>query len=555
MQLAALAALVLVVYARAIGYGFIAFDDPSYVTDNEVVRQGITRSGLWWALTTSDRFYWHPLTWVSHMVVCQFAGLNPAAHHAVNVTIHAATVVLVFAVFRSMTGRPWPSAMVAALVAVHPLNVESVQWIAERKELLAAFFWFATIASYARYARRHTIGNYAMTIAAFALALMSKPVVVTLPIVLLALDIWPLRRTSTVSVRRLLIEKAPLAAMSACSMLLTYVGQVRAGATALLAHTTLAERVTHALAAYAIYVGQVCWPHDLAILYPYRSMVGLPIVAIGAALLVAGTVLAVATNRRTPHVAAGWIWFVVGLAPTIGLVPVGAQAHADRFMYLPAVGLFLAAVWLVADFVPPRIAIAAAGIALTLLTAAAIGQSRYWVDSVTLMRRTVEVTGDNPVARHLLAVSLAEEGRLDEAVENYRESLRLAPRNPLALENLGIALATLHRPQEAAAVFAEAVRQRPDYGEAHYGLGATLLDLNRRADARAELLASQRLPLPADYAAQASFRLGLIAAYDGDLARARDEFAAALRLQPDFAEARANLREAEARLARQGVRH
>jgi Flp pilus assembly protein TadD len=550
MQLVALVALVLAVHARAIGHQFIAFDDPSYVTDNAIVQQGITPNGLWWALTTSDRFYWHPLTWASHMIVCQFAGLNPAAHHAVNVAIHAATVVLIFVTFRSMTERSWPSAAVAALAAVHPLNVESVEWIAERKELLAGFFWFATIAAYARYARRRTIRDYAVTIGAFALALMSKPVAATLPIVLLALDVWPLKRSSTVSLRRRLIEKTPLALMSVFSMALTYVGQVRAGATVLLAHTTPAERVTHALAAYAIYVGQVCWPRNLAVLYPYRAAVSASAVAIGTALLIGVTVLALKTIRRAPFVAVGWVWFVVALVPTIGLVPVGAQAHADRFMYLPSVGLFLAAAWAVADFVPPRVAIAATGVALAALTAAAIGQSRYWVDSVTLMQRTVEVTGDNPVARHLLAVSFAEAGRLDEAVENYRESLRLAPRNPLALQNLGIALARLQRPREAVDVFAEAVRQRPDYGEAHYGLGATLLDLNRRADARVELLASQRLPMPPDYAAQAAFRLGLIAAYDGDLAGARDEFAAALRLQPDFAEARANLREAEARLVR-----
>jgi Flp pilus assembly protein TadD len=548
---ACLVALAFAVHGRTLGHGFVVFDDPSYVTENDMVRHGITWSGLAWALTTSDRFYWHPLTWISHMLVFQVAGLNPWPHHALNVCIHAATAVLVFTAFHSMTVRAWPSAVVAALFAVHPLNVESVAWIAERKALLAGFFWFATVLAYARYARRPSLRSYAFVIACFACGLMSKPDVVTLPIVLLALDVWPLGRTAAIPRVHLLVEKAPLALMSAATAAVTYAGQRRAGAMTLLAHTSTLDRMKHAIAAYAIYVGQVCWPSRLAVLYPYRPAVSATTIVIGIAILVGMSALAARFIARAPYLMTGWTWFAVALVPTIGLVPVGAQAHADRFTYIPAVGLFIIAAWSADRWrAHTRSAtVAAAGLVLAALVAAS-AQAGYWKDSTTLMQRTVDVTGDNAIARHLLGVSLAAEERLDEAVVNYRESLRLAPRNPLALENLGIALMGLGRPADAAAAFAEAAHQRPDYGEAHYGLGAALLDLGRRPEARAELETSRRLSMPQAYAAQVAFRLGLIAAYDGDLSRARDEFAAALRLQPDFPEARANLAEATSRLAR-----
>jgi tetratricopeptide (TPR) repeat protein len=547
---AVLTILVVAVFGRTAGYGFVAFDDPSYVTDNSIVQRGLTVAGLRWALTTSDAFYWHPLTWLSHMIDCQFYGLRPGGHHVTNVLIHAATTLLVFAAFLYMTGAAWRSGIVAAVFAVHPLNVEPVAWIAERKELLAGFFWFATVLAYAWYARRPTWRRYALVVVGFVLGLMSKPVVVTLPIVLLLLDVWPLGRVRVTTAKRLIIEKAPLLALSAASSALTYVGQQRAGAMILMAHVPFADRVQHAIVAYATYVGQIYWPYPLAVLYPYQPHNAVSSVLVSAVLLAAITALAIRLFTRAPFLISGWLWFAGVLVPMIGLIQVGAQSHADRFTYIPAVGLSVMAVWGGAQLLEQRRWIAAfvAGGAIATLAVAASAQTRYWTDSVTLMTHTVAVTEQNPVALHLLAFSLAADGRLIDAVPAYRASLRLKPRNPLALYNLGLALAALHKPREAAESFAEALRLSPSYAEAHYSLGATLMDLNRLPEARSELEAALRLPMSVDYSAQAAFRLGLIGAYQGDIVRARDGFQAALRFQPGFAEARVNLERALTRL-------
>jgi Flp pilus assembly protein TadD len=544
---AALIVLVVAVFGQTAGHGFIAFDDPSYVTNNLIVQHGLTAAGLRWALTTSDYFYWHPLTWVSHMLDCQVYGLTSGGPHITNVIIHALTSLLVFAAFLFMTGAVWRSGIVAAVFAVHPLNVEPVAWIAERKELLAGLFWFATILAYAWYARRPSWRRYALVVMGSVFGLMSKPVLVTLPLVLLVLDVWPLERLSAATAKRLVLEKVPLLALSSAAGVLTYVGQQHAGAMVLLGHVPLADRAQHALVAYAIYLGQAVWPHRLAVLYPYQPQNAPGAVLLAAVLLAGITALVVRLFSRAPFLVAGWLWFLGVLVPAIGLIQVGAQSHADRFTYIPAVGLSVMAVWGGALVVEHRqwMAGGLAGAAIALLAVAASAQTRYWIDSVTLMRRTVAVTEDNPVALHLLAFSLAEDGRLGEAVPYYRASLGLKPRNPLAWYNLGLALAALHEPREAAASFAEAARLAPKYAEAHYSLGETLMDLQRLPEARLELEAALRLPIAPDYGAQAAFRLGLIGAYQGDFVRAREGFEAALRIRPDFVEARMNLEKAQ----------
>ncbi|HEX3703196.1 MAG TPA: tetratricopeptide repeat protein [Vicinamibacterales bacterium] len=549
---AALVAMVFAVFGPTIGDSFFTFDDPSYVTDNALVQRGLTLDGARWALTTSDFFYWHPLTWLSHMMDCQLFGLNSAGHHVTNVVIYALTTLLVFAAFAYMTGAFWRSGLVAALFAVHPLHVEPVAWIAERKELLAGFFWFAAILAYAFYARRPSWKRYLLCVAAFVLGLMSKPVVVTLPLMLLLLDFWPLGRLAVASPGRLLLEKVPLLILSAASSMFTYVGQRRAGAMSFLSHVTLVERLQHAVLAYAIYVRQTIWPHPLAPLYPYEAGVHPALLVTSAALLAALSVLAWSLRARAPFLLFGWLWFVGTLLPTIGLIQVGAQSHADRFAYLPLVGLFVMAVWGGALWLQGRVrtqaTIGLAAALIAILAATASAQVRYWQNSVGLLEHTLAITHDNPLALHLLAFSLASEGRIQDAVPYYRESLRLNPRNPLGYYSLGLALIALDKPGEAVPCFAEAARLHPAYAEAHYSLGATLLQLNRLAPAREELEAALRLPLNADYSAQAHFRLGLIAAYEGDLVRARDGFAAALQFRPDFPEARANLTRAAAQL-------
>jgi Flp pilus assembly protein TadD len=543
---AALALMVFAVFGRTVLNGFINFDDDYYVTRNPMVQKGLSAEGLSWALTTADYFYWHPLAWMSHMLDCELYGLNPWGHHFTNVTIHALTAILAFAALFSLTGALWRSAFVAALFAIHPLRVESVAWVAERKDLLAGFFWFASILAYAFYVRRPTWKRYALVAAGFTLGLMSKPVTVTLPFALLLLDYWPLGRFRTSGFARLLREKIPLLALSAASSVVTYLGQKQMGAMGILEHVGLSTRVGNAIRSYAVYLGKTFWPHPLALPYPYDTHIAWPALLGAAVLLAAVTALAVRERSRAPFLLVGWFWFVGVLVPMIGLVQVGAQSMADRFTYMPSVGLFIMLVWggwrwLENRAFGRRTAIVLAGLSVPLLAAAAGYQAGFWHDSVTLFRHTVVVTSDNPVALHNLGFSLAAEGKLEEAVPYYRDSLRLEPRNARGYYNLGLALAGLGKAEEAAPCFAEAVRQAPGYAEAHYSLGAILLQLSRPAPAREQLQAALGLPLSTEYAAQAHFRLGMIAAMSGDFSKARDELTEALQLKPAFPAARESL--------------
>ena len=551
---AALVILVFAVFGRTIGNGFIYFDDDYYVTQNPIVQKGLTTDGLAWALTTADYFYWHPVTWMSHMMDCELYGLDARGHHFTNVAIHALTAVLVFAALFSMTGALWRSGVLAGLFAIHPLRVESVAWIAERKDLLAGFFWFACILAYAFYVRRPSWKRYALVAAGFALGLMSKPVMVTLPFALLLLDWWPFRRFSANTAAMLLREKAPLLALSAASSIVTYLGQKQMGATAMLAQVGFATRLENAILSYAKYIGKTFWPHPLALLYPYDTHISLAEVLGAAALLAAISVLVILGRTRAPFLLVGWFWFLGVLVPMIGLVQVGGQSMADRFTYIPSVGLFIMLVWGGGRLLEHRAfgrkaAFALAVLSISVLAASASLQLGYWKDSITLLRHTVEVTKDNSVAQHNLAFSLAAEGRLDEAVPYYRESLRLEPRNARGYYNLGLALAGLRKPLEAVPCFAEATRQAPGYAEAHYSLGAMLLELHRPAQAREELLTALNLPLTTEFASQAHFRLGMIAALGGDFGKARDELTEALRLKPAFPEARENLARVAAQLS------
>jgi tetratricopeptide (TPR) repeat protein len=550
---AVLILLVFAVFARTVRDQFIYFDDDYYVTQNVLVQRGLTIDGLTWAVKTADYFYWHPLTWLSHMLDCQLYGLRAGGHHFTNVTIHALTTVLVFGAFFSMTGALWRSALVAGLFAIHPLRVESVAWVAERKDLLAGFFWFGTILAYAFYVRRPSWKRYALVAVAFALGLMSKPVMVTLPFVLLLLDYWPLGRFSTTSPAILVREKVPLLALSAASCIVTYVGQKQMGAMAALAHVGFATRLENAILSYAKYLGQTFWPHPLALLYPYHARIAATTALGAAALLAAITALAVVQRARAPFLLVGWFWFLGVLVPMIGLIQVGAQSMADRFTYIPCVGLLTMLVWggwrlLENRAFGRQVATALAALSIFGLALAAWFQIGFWKDSVTLFRHTVEVTKDNAVADHNLAFSLAADGRLEEAVPYYRESLQLEPRNALGYYNLGLALAGLGKPEDAASCFAEAVRQSPGYAEAHYSLGAMLLQLNRPTPAREELHAALNLSLSAEYASQAHFRLGMIAAMGGEFGKARDELTEALRLKSAFPEARENLARVTAQL-------
>ena len=340
---AGLAAAIFIVYSAVLRFGFVNYDDPVYLAQNPNVRDGITWSGIVWAFSHSFAGNWFPLTWISHMLDCQLFGLDAGAHHFTNLVLHTAATLLLFAVLKRITHARWPSAFVAALFALHPLHVESVAWIAERKDVLSAFFWMLTLWTYARYVERPGRARYLWTLAAFALGLMAKPMLVTLPLVLLLLDYWPFARGPRIK------EKLPFFALSAAVCVVTYLAHAQAKAVISLETIPAALRVENALVSYAAYIGKMFWPSGLAFFYPYPKG-GL---AIPAALAAVGIAAVTIAARKRPYLLVGWLWFLVTLAPVIGLVQAGLQARADRYMYLPMVGLAIMIAWVAPNCCTP----------------------------------------------------------------------------------------------------------------------------------------------------------------------------------------------------------
>jgi protein O-mannosyl-transferase len=345
-------ALVLVnvaVFGAVRHFDFVTWDDPPYVTENPIVRAGLTWSGVVWAFTTAHGPYWHPLTWLSHMLDVQLYGLHAGGHHLTNLVLHVSNSVLLLLLLRRMTGALWKSAAVAALFAVHPLHVESVAWVAERKDVLSTLFWILTMWAYLTYARRPGAGRYAAVLLVFALALMAKPMVVTLPLILLLLDVWPLGRVS-LSWHRLVLEKTPMFALSAAAGVATIVVQQRVGALAAITSVTPGLRVANALVSYGNYLAKTLWPARLAALYPYpQSLPAWPWLLTCGFGLAAISVAAVRLAPRRPYLMMGWFWYLLTLLPVIGLVQVGPQAMVDRFTYVPLVGVFVIVVWGASD--------------------------------------------------------------------------------------------------------------------------------------------------------------------------------------------------------------
>lgn len=481
-----LAALTLAVFWRVTGCDFVIFDDPDYVTQNRVVQAGVTATGVEWAFTTGHASNWHPLTWISHMLNCQLFSLNPAAHHLVNLFIHVANSMLLLEVLRRMTSALWRSAFVAALFAWHPMHVESVAWISELKDVLSALFWLLTMLAYLRYVRRPTRAGYCLTLATFAGGLLCKPMLVTLPFALLLLDYWPLKRNlqegrKGIAFGRLVLEKIPFIVLSAISCTVTFVVQMKGGAVSDFDQLPFGARIVNALVSYTRYLGKLAWPADLCVLYPIPAHWPASTVVLAALLLLAVSAAALWFRKSAPFLAVGWFWFLGTLVPVIGFIQVGGQAMADRYSYLPSIGLFIAASWALAQLavrwnVPkPAFALAAAA-ALIPCLAASYRQVDLWRDSVTLFNHAVTVTDNNLLARVYLgdallakgdgpgalanfsAVSavnpsvgnvqgriakvLAAQGRVDDAINGYRRALKLNPDLVEALNNLAWILAT-----------------------------------------------------------------------------------------------------------------
>src|SRR5437660_12724311 len=501
-----LAVATLAVYAQVAGHGFVSYDDPDYVSGNPYVRAGLTRAGLSWALTTGHAGNWHPLTWLSHMLDCQLFGLRPGAHHLTNVLLHTANSLLLFVLLRGMSGALWPSAAVASFFALHPLHVESVAWVSERKDVLSTLFWMLTLLAYWRYTREPSLRRYLPVLVLLALGLMSKPMLVTLPLVMLLLDVWPLgrlplaapeggdtpcversarrqevrpgshprarkarrsealpraRRATWPPGLRLVLEKVPLVALAAASSVFTFVVQLHGGAVAPVDALPFQARVANALVSYAAYLGKMIYPAGLVIFYPRVPLPAWQVAAAGLAL-VAGSLLVIRLAPRRPWLLVGWLWYVVTLLPVIGLVQVGDLAMADRYTYVPLIGPFIMLAWSAAEIVRRRPAwrstvAASAGVLLAGCAVATGLQLRYWRSSMTLFEHAVEVIPDNYVAHLSLGNALAEQGRLDDAIAHYSAALRVKPDLATAHGNLGVILARQGTPEEAGAQYAAAL--------------------------------------------------------------------------------------------------
>jgi Flp pilus assembly protein TadD len=522
----ALALATLAVYSQVIHFDFLNYDDPDYVTQNIHVRGGLSWDGIVWAFTVFHAANWSPLTWISHMADCQFFGLRSGWHHFSNALLHAAAAILLFAALKRLTGARWPGAFVAFLFALHPLHVESVAWIAERKDVLCALFWFLALLAYAGYAQRPSRMRYAAVLLCFVLGLLAKPMIVTLPAVLLLLDFWPLRRSGW---RNLLVEKIPFVVLAAAASVATFLAQQQGYTVRSLATFPLGLRVENAIVSCVVYILRMVWPANLAVFYPYRFRLPLLQVALAAALLIAISVLAVRMARVRPYLAVGWFWYLATLVPVIGLVQVGAQSSADRYTYVPMIGLGIALAWAAADLFRGRLQIAAAAGAAVLAVCAVVTsvQLRYWANSGTLFQHAAEVTDGNfvaynnlaqyelsrmdnqdgmlnahraldirpayPEAHTNLALALRRTGKLDDAEREYRTSLQILPVSEPAHAGYGALLAVEGKMNDALREFSEAVQLRPEDDDAHYNLGRTLAALGRVDDAASEYYETLRL--------------------------------------------------------------
>ncbi|MDO8683856.1 MAG: tetratricopeptide repeat protein [Armatimonadota bacterium] len=500
---AAIAMLTLVCYWQVLGHGFIGLDDGEYVTKNAQVQAGLTTDGVRWALTSFYAGNWHPLTWFSHMLDCQLYGLKPWGHHLTNLLFHILSALLLFLALSRMTGCVWRSAFVAALFAVHPIHVESVAWIAERKDVLSSFFWMLTILAYARYVERPSLGRYATVVLSFTLGLMSKPMLVSLPFVLLLLDYWPLNRlrfdtknktNATVVIWPFLKEKVPLFTLAAASCVVTIIAQRSGEAVATFNELSVGVRAANALVAYVSYLIKTFMPTHLAVYYPHPGA-SIPVwQVVGAALLlVTISVAALFVGRRLRYLTVGWFWYLGTLVPVIGLAQVGGQAMADRYTYIPLIGVFLIAAWLIPDLLHglmgrnedkskskrtlPRCMIclsaAALGIVFLMMTLTH-RQAGYWRDNVRLARHAIQVTNRNAMAHYLLGIGLMEQGRGEEAAQNFRRALKIYPGFAGAYFNLGRHLARTGKTLQAIDCYEKALRISPDYSEAHNNLGNSL---------------------------------------------------------------------------------
>jgi tetratricopeptide (TPR) repeat protein len=518
-------------YAQVYDFQFVNYDDPDYVTENLHVRGGLTASGVDWAFQSTEYANWLPLTWLSHMLDVELYGLQSGRHHLTSVAIHALTTLLLFGLLKRITGDRWPSAFVAFIFGLHPLHVESVSWIAERKDVLSALFYILALWAYVRYVERPGAMRYAVIVIMFACGIMAKPMIVTLPFVALLLDVWPLRRFS----RKTVVEKIPLFALSAASALTAYLVQQRGGAVNTLAEIPFTLRLENAAIAYVTYIFQFFWPMRLAVFYPFPQAVPAWEWIAAVIALIAITIVAL----RSPPLTVGWFWYLGTLVPVIGLVKIGLQSHADRYSYVPLIGLSIAIAWGVQSFAKQHRWVA---IPIALWACATCAgtffQVATWRNSTTLFEHALAVTDGNYVAQNNLGVALRHAGRRPEAVAHFEEALRLWPQYPEAQTNVGEALLTAGRLDEAIPHIAEALRLDPRLPEAHINLGSVRNKQGRPDLAEAEYRTALELK---PSSAEAHDGLAVVLAETDRSEEALKHALEAIALDPDDADSHYNL--------------
>ena len=574
-----ISAAILVAYWPVQHYDLISLDDIDYITENPYVRAGLTSDSFSWAMKDVHTGYWHPLTWVTHMLDYQLFRSRVGGHHWTNVIFHIANSILLYIVLKRMSGAAWKSALVAALFAVHPLNVESVAWVSERKNLLCTFFWFMGMWSYGYYVERPTPYRYCLILVTFSLGLMSKPMIVTFPFALLLLDYWPMGRlTSWKMLPRLLFEKMPLFILAAIVGIATYLSSFHGDVTISLDKLPLADRMANAVISYTKYLGKMFWPQNLAVFYPYsREFDSLQI--IGSVLLLSIiSCLTIFWARKYRYALMGWLWYLGTLVPVIGLMQVGKQAMADRYAYIPMIGLFIIVAWGIPDLLggwqKRKIIFAiSSGAVISGLMVCTLVQVRYWQNGVTLFDHALRVTGMNSRAHYNLGISLTDLGRFNEAIYHFRYAIRLEPEyaGPYgymgialarqgktddaivyyqkALEikqadetthnNLGVALAGKGMFNEAIQHFQKALKIRPDYVYANRNMGGALARQGKMEEAMGYY--EKALKIDRDNAVTHN-NLGLALASVGRTQEAMGHFQEALKINPNYQDAMNNLR-------------
>ena len=498
-----LAVLTLALFWPVSSHDFINYDDPDYVSANPIVQAGVTAEGIKWAFTTTHSYNWHPITWISHMMDFQFLGSKPGTHHMMSVFIHVLNVLLLFILLRNATGAVSRSGFVAAIFALHPLHVESVAWACERKDVLSCLFGLGSILLYVEYMRRSNgvrapkNFHYIASVALFALSLMSKPMLVTLPFVLLLLDFWPLGRMTNratsqsanrASLTKIVMEKLPFLALTLLSSVVTYLAQRREGAVVELQYFPLTARLANAVVSYVRYMGKTVWPGGLTVYYEPPPQWPIAYIAGAAVILIVISAVAIWVRRSKPYVGLGWCWFLGTLVPVIGIVQVGAQAIADRYMYFPMIGLLIACAWggteMISRLPSGKRVLGVLGICLVITSFVySREQIPNWRNSETVFRHAIAVSPTNAMAHVMLANTLGDQQRFEEAAEHYKQALQITPMFPEVHYNLGNIFVQQNRLAEAEAEYKAALQQEPNYLEAHANVAVVLSRLNRTEEA------------------------------------------------------------------------